>query len=401
MMVNDLKEVILIKEGEIFLKGLNKTNFEARLIKNIKKSLQNLGNFKIVKAQSTLTIFPEEGFCFDIAIKKIAKIFGIAAFCKAFAIKKDFDEIKNKVILLFKEDLNGCKTFKVVSKRSDKNFVFSSPQICEKLGEYILEKFDNLTVELKKPDVTVNVEIRDYFAFIYCKKQEGAKGMPVASAGGAMLLLSGGIDSPVAGWMMAKRGLKIHAIHFISPPYTGQRALDKVKELALILSDWVGSLPFHIVNVTKLQEELKKNCPENLFTILLRRAMMKISQEVAKDQNKKGFASINALITGESLNQVASQTTGALNCTDCVCDFVVLRPLIGMDKEQIIAIADKINTFKTSILPYEDCCTVFTPKHPKTNPKLEEIKKAEEKVDLDFLIKDCLQNVEFILIKKN
>ena len=389
-----MKEVILIKEGEIFLKGLNKKTFEAILIRNIKTSLKNLGQFTILKEQSTITIVPEENFNLDLAIKKISRVFGIACFSRALTVKKNFEEIKKSCKEYLKKELEIKKSFKVSAKRSDKSFQLSSPSICEKLGEFLLEEFKNLHVDLKNPEINVSVEIRDSFSYIHHKTIKGAGGVPVKSAGDAMLLLSGGIDSPVAGWMMAKRGLKICATHFISPPYTGERALKKVKDLVLILEEWTGKIPLFIVNTTKLQEEIKKNCPGNLLTIILRRAMLKIAEKISLNQKENNNKNIKALITGESLSQVASQTIAAIDCTNKATSMPILRPLIGMDKDEIVEIAKKINSFKTSILPYEDCCSIFSPKHPKTNPKLYEILNAEKKINLEELIDFSVKNAE-------
>ena len=382
-----MKEVILVKEGEIFLKGLNKKNFEAILVSNIKKSLKDVGNFKILKQQSTITIVPEsKGFSLDLAVKKIAKVFGIASFERALVVEKDFEKIKTACKNYLKDELETKKSFKVAAKRSDKNFFLSSPSICAKIGEFLLDEFKNLHVDLNCPDVVVNIEVRDTYAYIYGTAEKGAGGVPVNSAGEGMLLLSGGIDSPVAGWMMAKRGLRLKAIHFISPPYTGERALKKVEDLVLILKEWAGIVPFFIANTTKLQEEIKKNCPQDLLTVILRRCMIKIAIGVIKREEEKGYKKSGALITGESLSQVASQTLGGISCTNFVSSIPILRPLIGMDKEEIVSIARKIGSYETSILPYEDCCSIFSPKHPKTNPKLFEIEKAEKNLNLEELI---------------
>ena len=269
----------------------------------------------------------------------------------------------------------------------------SSPKICYKIGEFLLEEFKNLKVELNKPEIVVNIEVRDDYVYIYSLKHDGAKGFPVGSNGEAMLLLSGGIDSPVAGWMMNKRGLKLKAIHFISPPYTASLALKKVHDVISKLEQWGDTIPLYVANITKLQEEIKKNCPENILTIILRRAMIRIAQKLALKESLNDSKS-TALITGESVAQVASQTLAAINCTDSVSKIPILRPLIGLDKEEIVKIAKKINTFNISILPYEDCCTVFTPKHPKTNPKIFEIEKAEQNLDLNCFITAIVNNIE-------
>ena len=392
------KEVILIKEGELFLKGLNKKNFEAALIKNIKEKLKSLGEFKIVKAQSTIAVIPEENFNFNLAIEKISSIFGIASFSIALSVEKNFEAILNASKKHLKDVLKNHKSFKVVAKRSDKNFEFSSMELCKKLGEFLLNEFKNLTVKLNEPEVVVYLEIRDSFAYLYYKKIQGAKGMPVGTAGDAILLLSGGIDSPVAAFMMAKRGLKLRAVHFESPPYTGQRALKKVEDLLLTLEKWTGKIPLHIVNITKLQQEIKKNCPENLLTIILRRCMLKITQNIAENLNQNFNCSIKAIVTGESLAQVASQTLGALGCIENAASMPILRPLIGMDKDEIVKIAKKIKTYEISILPFEDCCTVFTPRHPATHPKMEKILEGEAKLDSEELIARALESVEMVRV---
>ena len=389
-----MKEAILIKEGEIFLKGLNKKKFESILIKNIKSKIKNLGYFEVLKEQSTISIIPKEKIDLDLVLEKISKTFGISLFSKALIVEKDFEKIKEYCIKYLEKSLNKSKTFKVFAKRSDKNFPLSSQSICCKLGEFILSKFCNLNVNLTNPELSIHIEIRDSFSYIYSKTFKGAGGIPIKSAGNALVLLSGGIDSPVAAWMMAKRGLFFKAIHFVSPPYTGARALKKVEDLILILNEWVEKIPLFIVNTTKLQEEIKKNCPENLLTIILRRCMIKISEKIAIEQQNKGYEEIKALVTGESLSQVASQTLSALQCTNAASSLPIFRLLIGMDKEEIVSIAQKIGTFNTSILPYEDCCSLFSPKHPKTNPKLFEIEKAEQNLNLEELTNFCVQNKE-------
>ncbi len=396
----NFKEVILVKEGEIFLRGLNKKNFENDLIKNIKRNLKTLGIFEYIKAQSTITVIPKTYFDMDVICNKISKIFGIASFCKAAIAEKNFEDIKNVTKQYFENSLKCCKTFKVFAKRSDKNFSFSSPEICCKIGEFILNEFPNLKVNLTKPDIIINIEIRDYFCYIYSNKIEGARGIPIGSTGTGMLMLSGGIDSPVAAFMMAKRGMKLKAIHFISPPYTSNRALKKVEDIILILQNWLGIMPLSIVNITNIQEKIRKSCPESLNTIILRRFMVRIAENIATEQNSKRAYNINAIITGDSLAQVASQTLSALYCVNNACSMPILRPLIGMDKNEIVNIAKNIGTFNTSILPYEDCCTVFTPKHPKTNPKLQNVLKAEERLDINLLINEAIENLEFKLLKQ-
>ena len=389
-----MKEIILIKNGEIALKGLNRSTFEDILIKNMKRRLYTLGKFYFKKAQSTIYVTPDsEDIDLDEATDIISKIFGIAAFARAGVCEKDFDTIKKLTIDYLKEDLSDAKTFKVEAKRADKTFPLKSPQICAELGGYILENYPNLTVDVHNPDITVYVEIRDFGAYVHKQQTKGAGGMPVGTGGKASLLVSGGIDSPVAGYMMGKRGIEISAVHFVSPPYTSQRAKEKVITLLEKISEYCGSIQFYVVPFTEIQEQIRDNCPEEFFTLIMRRFMMKISQKIANEIGGK------ALITGESVGQVASQTLGAIACTDAVCEMPVLRPLIGMDKEEIVAISRRIDTFETSILPYEDCCTVFTPKHPRTNPRIADIEYAESKLDVENLIKQAMENIEVITIK--
>lgn len=389
-----MKEIILIKNGEIALKGLNRSTFEDILIKNMKRRLYTLGKFYFKKAQSTIYVTPEsDDIDLDEATDVISKIFGIAAFARAGVCEKDFDTIKKLTIDYLKEDLRDAKTFKVEAKRADKTFPLKSPQICAELGGYILENYPNLTVDVHNPDITVYVEIRDFGSYVHKQQTKGAGGMPVGTGGKASLLVSGGIDSPVAGYMMGKRGIEISAVHFVSPPYTSQRAKEKVITLLEKISEYCGSIQFYVVPFTEIQEQIRDNCPEEFFTLIMRRFMMKISQRIANEIGSK------ALITGESVGQVASQTLGAIACTDAVCEMPVLRPLIGMDKEEIVAISRRIDTFETSILPYEDCCTVFTPKHPRTNPRIADIENAESKLDVENLIKQAMENIEVITIK--
>lgn len=384
-----MKEIVLVKYGEMVLKGLNKKSFEDMLTKNIKRRIKSLGNFICTSAQSTLYITPADN---DIdlseVVERVGKIFGIAALCRACVCEKDFSDICNKSIEYLGDILSGAKTFKVNAKRADKNFPMKSPEICTELGGILLEKFPNLSVDVKTPEVTVTVEVRDTNAYVHAENIKGAGGLPVGSSGKAMLLLSGGIDSPVAGWMMAKRGVHIAAIHYVSPPYTSERAQIKVEKLCEKLTDYCGGIAFYCVSFTEIQEAIKDNCPEEFFTIIMRRLMMEIAQRIAEKDN------CLALITGESVGQVASQTMAAIACTDAVCRIPVLRPLVGMDKTEIIEIARKIDTFETSTLPYEDCCTVFTPRHPKVRPALADVEKAQGSFDFEPLIQKAVENTE-------
>lgn len=389
-----MKEIILIKNGEIALKGLNRSTFEAILIKNMKRRLRHLGKFHFKTAQSTIYVTPDnDDVDIDEAVEIISKVFGIAAFTRTAVCEKDFETIKDVAVEYLREDLEDARTFKVEAKRADKSFPLKSPQISRELGGHILKNFNHLKVDVHNPDITVYAEIRDFGAYIHKQQTKGAGGMPVGCSGKATLLVSGGIDSPVAGYMMGKRGIELSAVHFVSPPYTSQRAKEKVITLLEKVSEYCGKIDFYVVPFTEIQEQIRDNCPEELFTLIMRRFMMKISQKIANDIKSK------ALITGESVGQVASQTLGAIATTDAVCDMPVFRPLIGMDKEEIVAIARRIDTFETSILPYEDCCTVFTPKHPRTNPRISDIEKAEESLDIEALINKAMENVEVITVK--
>lgn len=388
-----MKEIILIKNGELALKGLNRCTFEDIMIKNIKRRLKDLGKVEVKKAQSTIYIDPkEESFDFEEALERISYIFGIAAFSRACVCEKNMEDILSKSVSYLENTLKNAKTFKVEAKRSDKKFPLKSPEICRELGGVLLSHFDHLKVDVHNPDVVVNVEIRDFSAYVRAEQIAGAGGLPVGTAGTASILISGGIDSPVAAWTMAKRGLRLNAIHFASPPYTSARAEMKVKTLLSKVAKYSGSINLAIVPFTEIQDEIAKNCPEDYFTLIMRRMMMRISENIAKSTGSL------ALITGESLGQVASQTLPALVTTDNVTNIPVLRPLIGMDKEEIITISRKIDAFETSILPYEDCCTVFTPKHPKTRPTVELCEKAEEGLDIERLIQTALEETQYTYI---
>ncbi len=390
-----MKEIILAKNGEIALKGLNRRKFEEILMRNIKWRLQEFGKISLSCMQSTIYITPEDSafYDFDGAIKALRHVFGIASISRAIVLEKNMDDILSHVCDYIENDLFDASTFKVEAKRSDKSFPLTSPQISAEVGGKILSRFHRLKVDVHNPDVTVMVEIRDRGAYIHAGKIPGAGGMPVSSSGEAMLLISGGIDSPVAAYMMAKRGLALSTIHFQSPPYTSERAREKVETLCRKLVTYTGRLPFYCVPFTELQEALKEHCPEELFTVMMRRLMMRIATRIA--QEKK----IPALVTGESLAQVASQTLEALYCTDNATPLVVLRPLIGMDKGEIIKISREIETYETSILPYEDCCTVFTPKHPCTKPKLDILERAESRFDYEPLIERAIAGTEFKMIR--
>lgn len=388
-----MKEIILIKNGELALKGLNRCNFEDILIKNIRRRLKSLGEITIKKAQSAIYIEPsEENFDFEDALERVKLIFGIAGFSRACVCEKDMADILQKSVEYLKAPLENIKTFKVEAKRADKRFPLTSPEICREVGGMLLSKYHHLKVDVHNPDITVYVEIRDTNAYVRAEQIQGAGGLPVGTAGTASILISGGIDSPVAAWTMAKRGLRLNAIHFASPPYTSPRAEMKVKTLLSRVARYSGCINLAIVPFTRIQDEIAKNCPEDYFTLIMRRMMMRIAQKIAEDSGSL------ALITGESLGQVASQTLPALVTTDYVTTMPVLRPLIGMDKEEIVTISRNIDTFETSILPYEDCCTVFTPKHPKTRPTLESCEKAESGLNIDALIEEAIKDTTYTYI---
>ena len=389
-----MKEILLLKDGEIVLKGLNRRQFEDVLKKNIKNTLSPLGKFEITSAQSTVSVKPlSDDIDLDEACERVGRIFGIVSYSRAaLCDEKTLESVLKTAPEYLAKQLRTAKTFKVEAKRSDKKFPYKSPEICREAGGAILSKFPHLKVDVKNPEVTVYVEIRDHGAYIHADPIRGAGGIPVGTGGRAVILISGGIDSPVAAYMMAKRGIKLTAVHFASPPYTSQRAEDKVVRLLQKVARYSGAMKMYTVPFTKLQEKLRDDCPAELFTIIMRRLMMQISQRIA-EQNE-----CQALITGESLGQVASQTIGALGCTDEAADMVVFRPLIGMDKQEIIDISYKIDTFETSIEPYEDCCTVFTPKHPRTKPVLKFVKQAQEKAGFEPLIEEALQNLKITYI---
>lgn len=387
----------MLKSGEIALKGLNKSRFEDVLVKNIRRSLADIDGMKITKAQSTIYVRPKDDYVdyYDIEMR-LKKIFGVSAVCRARSCEKDIDAICDTAISFLREILMRARTFKVEAKRSDKAFEHASPAICSRVGHEILEEFPNLTVDVHEPDVKVFVEVRETEAYIHCGNMRGAGGMPVGSSGKAALMMSGGIDSPVAGHMMAKRGLQIVGVHFESPPYTSVRAKLKVIELCTKMTEYTGRIKLYVVQFTKIQELIKTYCAEDYFTVIMRRFMCKITDGIAK---KSGCA---AIVTGESLGQVASQTVEALACTDIATDMPIFRPLIGLDKIEIIDIARKIDTYDISILPYEDCCTVFTPRHPRTKPKLDLVLHEESKLkkhDIDSLVEKAIAESTYIMVE--
>ena len=387
-----MKEIILAYQGEMTLKGLNRGKFEAGLAKSIRHRLEDLGPFKVHSAQSTVFIEPQEDdLDVDEAFRRISKVFGIVKISRAVCCTKDFEDICRTAEAYLGPRLRGLRTFKVEAKRADKKYPMKSPEICRELGAYILSHHNYLRVNVHNPQLEIMVEIRDNGAYIHGPKEEAAGGLPVGTSGRALNLLSGGIDSPVAAYCMARRGLALHHIHFASPPYTSLRAKLKVQALACELSEYIGDCVLFVVPYTKPQEYIRDHAPAPLFTVLMRRSMLRIAEKVA---SKTGM---EALITGESLAQVASQTMAALACTDAAQDLPVLRPLIGMDKTDIVAISRKIGTFETSIEPYEDCCTIFTPPHPKTKPTLAEIEAAEAQMpglaELEQVAADTVEKI--------
>ena len=380
-----IKEILLCKYGEIVLKGANRKYFEDMLCRELKKKARACGNFDIYRAQSTIYIEPKDDEAdVDAMFEAASKVFGIVAISRAAVCEKNMEDIERVTREYIPAFLSGKKTFKVEGKRSDKSFHLDSMELAREIGGVILDSCRGIKVDVHNPEVTVKVEIREFGAYVSAGQFKGAGGMPVGTNGRGMLLLSGGIDSPVAGYMMAKRGVRLDAIHFESFPYTSERAREKVLELARIVSEYAGDIYVHVVSLTHIQEELVKACEEDYFTLLLRRYMMTIAEKVAKEKGAE------ALITGESLGQVASQTMQALGVTDSCVSMPVFRPCIGMDKEEIVQISRKIGAFETSIQPYEDCCTVFTPKHPKTKPELEKVLVQENKLPFDELVEEAI-----------
>lgn len=384
-------DIILLKYGEISLKGLNRPMFEKQLLANVAKALAPLGKFSIRKSQSTVYVEPlGDDIDMQAATERLSKVFGIVNICPAAKCQKTIEDIERTTLeCLSQIDLNG-KTFKVEAKREDKQFPMNSPQLCRHMGAVILKNTEGLSVDVHNPDILVQIEIRKE-AFIFTQKVSGAGGMPVGTAGRAALLLSGGIDSPVAGWMISKRGVVLDAVHFHSHPYTSDRAKEKVIELAKIMTQYTGPIRLHIVPFTDIQLDIIDKCPKNYLTIIMRRLMMRIAEKIARESGAM------ALITGESIGQVASQTMESLVVTDNAVDMPVFRPCIGMDKEEIVAISKKIDTYETSILPYEDCCTIFVPKHPKTKPSISEIQEAEKLLtDPEGMMEKAIQDREII-----
>lgn len=385
-----MNDMILLKQGEIVLKGQNRRFFEAKLLSNIRRRLKPFGNFKVYSTQSTVYIEPNGDCDMDGALDAMLMVFGLVGVTRALACEKDKDAIFEAAKKYLAEDMRSAKSFKVEAKRSDKGFPMSSIVLSQYVGGLLSDEFPEIKVDVHNPELIVHVEVREASAYVHANPLPGAGGMPVGSNGSAVTLLSGGIDSPVSSYMIARRGIHLVPVHFFSFPYTSEQAKEKVLELAKILTGCCGRLAVEIVPFTHIQEEIRANCPEEYFTLIMRRFMMRISDKIAHQNGCK------ALVTGENLGQVASQTMEALRVTEECVTLPVLRPLIGMDKTDIVQIARKIGTFETSILPYEDCCTVFTPRHPRTKPRLEDVLAAESVLDVDALVNEAFNNREIV-----
>ena len=387
-------EMLLLKLGEVVLKGQNRRSFEDRLVTNVRRRLKKCGSFQVYVRQSTIYAEPVNGSCdMESAWQAARQVFGVVSVARAVPCEKTVPAIVETARTYLEEAFAQAKSFKVESKRADKNYPMNSIQVSQAVGGDLAELFPHVAVDVHNPELTVYVEIREKHAYVHAPAVPGAGGLPVGMGGHAVSLLSGGLDSPVSSWMMARRGVELEMVHFVSPPYTSQQAQDKVLELAQLLTAWCGRMLVHIVPFTEIQEEIRRKCPEEYFTLIMRRFMMRLAEAVAKRAGAK------ALITGESLGQVASQTMMALAATDDVASMPVLRPLIGMDKVDIIRMAREIGTYDTSILPYEDCCTVFTPRHPATRPKVEDVRAAEGRLDVEGLMARALEGEEWIWVK--
>ena len=389
-----MHEIILCKLGEVVLKGLNRHSFEAKLMSNIRRRTQKFGKFKIYSRQSTIYVEPVGDGC-DLAGAYAAckQVFGLIAIARAVPCEKSKEAILETAKAYLGDSLLKAGSFKVESKRADKSFPMSSIQISQWVGGMLHDAFPHLKVDVHTPELTVYVEIREDAAYVHAPSEPAAGGLPLGMGGSALSLLSGGIDSPVSSYMMAKRGVVLEMLHFAAPPYTSDLARQKVLQLAQELTPWCGRMSVHIVPLTEIQEQIRKQCPEEYFTLITRRFMMRIADKLAKEFDCR------ALITGENLGQVASQTMEALRVSEDVTDLPVLRPLIGMDKEEIVRIARHIGTFDTSILPYEDCCTVFTPRHPKTKPHVEEVREIESVLDIEGLVSRAMEQREVVKVK--
>ena len=388
-----MNDILLLKLGEIVLKGLNRKSFEQKLMGNIRRRLVPVGKFRVICLQSTVYVEPlEDGVDMDAAFEAVQKVFGVVKISRAAACEKDKDAIARLAIDYLREDMLRAKSFKVESKRSDKSFPMTSIQLSQYVGGELAEAYPKCRVDVHDPELVVNLEIRDLAAYVHAQPVDGAGGMPVGSNGVAVTLLSGGIDSPVSTYMIAKRGVRLIPVHFFSFPYTSQQAKEKVVELTKLLTAWCGRMTLEVVPFTHIQEEIRDKCPEEYFTLIMRRFMMRIAERIALANGAR------AIVTGENLGQVASQTMEAMASTQAVLHLPVLQPLIGLDKEEIVRLSRKIGTFETSILPYEDCCTVFTPRHPRTRPTVGEVEAAESALDVEALVEEALLGVERIYL---
>ena len=388
-----MDEIILLKLGELVLKGLNRRSFEDKLIANARRRLKDLGKFRVYTKQSTMYVEPQEENCdLEGAWTAMTRLFGVVGLSRARACGKTADAILETAKEYLGEKLQTAKTFKVESKRADKTFPMTSIQLSQYVGGELHDMYPHLQVDVHHPELTIHLEVRDYAAYVHADPEPGAGGLPVGIGGRAVSLLSGGIDSPVASWMIAKRGIALEMVHFFSYPYTSLEAKEKVLDLARLLTPWCGHMMVHVVPFTEIQEELRRACPEELFTVLMRRFMMRIAERVAQR------CDAGAIVTGESLGQVASQTMEAMRATTAVCSLPVLRPVVGMDKEEIVRVARKIGTFDTSILPYEDCCTVFTPRHPRLRPLPGEMEAAEAALDIEGLVQAAVEHIERVRV---
>ena len=389
-----MRDIILLKLGEIILKGLNRRSFEAKLTGNVRRRLAPIGKFRVYCLQSTVYVEPEtDNEDMDAAFEALRKVFGVIALVRAAGCEKDKDAIARLAIEYLRDDMLRARSFKVESKRSDKSFPMTSIQLSQYVGGELAEAYPDTAVDVHEPELIVNIEVRDLAAYVHAAPVPGAGGMPVGSNGTAVTLLSGGIDSPVSSYRIARRGVHLIPVHFFSFPYTSQQAKDKVIELGRLLTDYCGRMTLEVVPFTHIQEEIRDKCPEEYFTLIMRRFMMRIAERIALDNGA------SAIVTGENLGQVASQTMEAMASTQAVIRLPVLQPLIGMDKEEIITEARRIGTFETSILPYEDCCTVFTPRHPRTRPKLAEVEKAESALDVETLVNEAFMGCERIVLE--
>ncbi|MCI8844058.1 MAG: tRNA 4-thiouridine(8) synthase ThiI [Oscillospiraceae bacterium] len=389
-----MNEMFLLKLGEVVLKGLNRFSFENKLKSNVARRMRPYGSFDVYLKQSTIYVEPNNDSCdIDGAWEACHTVFGIASVCRCRPCDKAIDAIFEVVRDYLGDDLACAGSFKVESKRADKGFPLNSIQISQEVGGRVHEAFPHVRVDVHNPDYTVYVEIRDHAAYVHGPAEPGAGGLPTGTGGRAAVLLSGGIDSPVAAHMIAKRGVEIECIHFFSYPYTSEQAKEKVLELARLVSRYSGRMTVDVVGFTKIQEAIRDNCPEEYFTIIMRRFMMRIAERIARDHGCK------CLVTGENLGQVASQTMEAMAATGAAIQMPVFHPLIGMDKEEIVSRARKIGTMETSILPYEDCCTVFTPRHPKTKPVLAEVERIEGVLDIESLLAGALENTEKVTVR--